>query len=215
MTAIIAAIQPYLERFGYPVLFLVIFIESFGVPAPGQTLLIAAALLAAGGNLHIAGVLVTAYLAAVIGDAIGWVIGARGGRRLILRYGKRFGLTRRRYRLLHLRFNRHGAWFVTFARFFDLLRQINGLLAGSADMPFLRFLLYNNLGAALWVGLWGLGAYFLGRGMKEVVGHYEVVVTWIMLVVAGIGLVTGLVWLARRLYRRRRGAVKEPTSGPN
>lgn len=203
MTSLVGAIQPYLEHFGYPVLFVIVLIESFGVPAPGQTLLITTALLAAAGKLNIVVVLLTAFAAAITGDTIGYVIGARGGRRLLLRYGHHIGLTRRRYRRLHIRFNRHGVWFVLFARFFDFLRQVNGLLAGSVDMPFLRFVLFNNIGAALWVGLWGLGAYFIGRSLTSWLSRYEAVVTWVVVVLAVISLLSAAVWALRRWRRRR------------
>lgn len=203
MTSLVAAIQPYLEHFGYPLLFFIVLIESFGVPAPGQTLLITTALLAAAGKLNIVAVLLTAFAAAITGDTIGYVIGARGGRRLLLRYGRHIGLTRRRYRKLHLRFNRHGIWFVLFARFFDFLRQVNGLLAGSVDMPFMRFVLFNNIGAVLWVSLWGLGAYFIGRGLNRWVSRYETAVTWVVMALVAISLASAVVWVLRRWHRRR------------
>jgi len=204
MGGIVHAVQVYLENYGYPVLFLIVFVESFGIPAPGQTLLITAALFAATGKLHLWAVLLTAFAAAIIGDNLGYVIGRKGGHKLLFRYGRHFGLPRHRLEGLQERFKHHGSWFVTIARFFDVLRQINGMIAGSAEMGFRRFLIFNTIGAALWVALWGFGAYFAGRGLKQWVGAYENVSTWLVLGVFGLSVVAIVVWVARSALRRRR-----------
>ncbi|MDN5865094.1 MAG: DedA family protein [Gammaproteobacteria bacterium] len=207
MGGITEIIQGYLDQYGYPVLFFVVFVESFGVPAPGQTLLIAAALLAATGNLDLWIVLVITFVAAVSGDCIGWLLGHRGGRRLILRYGGWVGLNRHRFRRLRTHFNRHGEWFVTFARFIDFLRQINGLLAGSVRMPFLRFLIFNALGAALWVCIWGFAAYYVGQALEHWLDTFELIITWLFIAVMAGGLLFLLFRFARWLWGRykRRG----------
>ncbi len=206
MGSITAHIEPYLQQYGYPVLFFVIFVESFGVPAPGQTLLITAALLAATGHLDIWLVLAIAFVAAVGGDSIGWTLGQRGGRRLILRYGRWVGLNRHRFRRLNQHFGRYGDWFVTFARFFDITRQINGILAGTVRMPFLRFLLFNALGAAMWVSAWGFASYYLGRGLDQWIGRFDAVATWLVLAVIAAAILFGLYALVRWLWSRYRRA---------
>lgn len=203
MGGIVHAIQSYLEQYGYPILFVTVFVESFGIPAPGQTLLITAAIFAATGKLVLWGVLVTAFAAAVIGDSLGYLMGLKGGRRLLIRYGGRFGIHRRRLSRLTRRFNRHGGWFVAFARFFDVLRQVNGLLAGSVEMPFHRFLFFNAAGAALWVSLWGIGAYYLGRGLRDWLHTFDFVATWLVIGVLALALVLVGWWLVRR-HRRNR-----------
>ncbi len=204
MGGIAAHIEPYLENYGYPVLFIVVLVESFGIPAPGQTLLITAALLAATGHLHIWWVLIVAFAAAVIGDNIGYALGQRGGRRLILRYGRWIGLNRHRFRRLRVYFGHYGDAFVVFARFFDVLRQLNGIFAGTVDMRLYRFVLFNALGAALWVSLWGFGAYYLGRGLNDWVGRFDTIATWLVLVVIAAGILFGLYALARWLWSRYR-----------
>lgn len=204
MEGIAAHITPYLQQYGYPVLFAIILIESFGILAPGQTLLITAALLAGTGRLNIWLVLLTAFSAAVIGDSIGYLLGHRGGRRLLLRYGGWVGLNRQRFRRLNKHFGRYGGWFVTFARFFDVLRQINGLLAGTVEMPFYRFLLFNSLGAALWVSVWGFGSYYLGRGLDQWVGMFDTIAVWLMLAALAGGVLLFLNWFVRFLWRRYR-----------
>lgn len=211
MGGIIEFIGPYLEEYGYPVLFLVVLLESFGLPAPGQTLLIMAAMLAAAGHFNLWVVLVTVFFAAVIGDCIGWFLGRRGGRRIILRYGRWVGLNRRRFRRLQRYFDAHSAWFVILARFFEVARQINGLLAGSVKMPFLRFLLFNATGAALWVALWGFGAYYLGLGLDDSFAPFDVIVIWLMFIVPAAALLAALAWLARLLWRRRAARAQPPT----
>ncbi|MGH8224765.1 MAG: DedA family protein [Gammaproteobacteria bacterium] len=206
MGGITAHITPYLQQYGYPILFAIVLVESFGIPAPGQTLIITAALLAATGHLNLWAVLITAFAAAVLGDSIGYMLGRRGGRRLLLRYGGWVGLNRHRFRRLNKHFGRYGGWFVTFARFFDVLRQINGILAGTVDMPFYRFLLFNAIGAALWVSLWGFGSYYLGRGLNEWIGMFDAIATWLVLAVIAGGIIFFLVWLTRFLWRRYRQA---------
>ncbi len=206
MGGIAAHITPYLQQYGYPILFVVILVESFGIPAPGQTLLITAALFAATGRLHLGLVLVTAFSAAIIGDSIGYMLGHRGGRRLLLRYGGWVGLNRHRFRRLNTHFGRYGGWFVTFARFFDVLRQINGVLAGTVEMPFYRFLVFNSFGAALWVSVWGFGAYYLGRGLDQWVGMFDTIAAWLLLAVLAGGVLLFLTWLTRFLWRRYRQA---------
>lgn len=220
MGGITEFVGQYLQEYGYPVLFLVVLVESFGLPAPGQTLLIMAAMLAAAGHFKLWAVLATVFFAAVIGDGIGWFLGRRGGRRLILRYGRWIGLNRHRFRRLHHYFDAYSGWFVVFARFIDVARQINGLLAGSVKMPFARFLLFNALGAALWVTSWGLGSYYLGRGLDQSFGLFDVIVAWLMHIVAAATLLGLLYWLIRRLVRRRRPRVHAkspagPGSGTN
>ncbi len=204
MGGIVHAVQAYLEHYGYPVLFFIVFIESFGIPAPGQTLLITAALFAATGKMSLWLVLVTAFAAAVIGDNLGYLIGRQGGHKLLFRYGRHFGLPRERLERLQQRFERHGGWFVTIARFFDVLRQINGMIAGSAEMGFRRFVLFNTLGAALWVALWGFGAYFAGRGLKQWVTQYEVFSTWLVIGVFALSIGAVLIWVWRQARQRKR-----------
>lgn len=192
-------LEPYLAHYGYPVIFLVIFIESFGVPAPGQTLLIAAAVLAAQGKLSIAVVLLVAFLAAVIGDSLGYWIGYLGGHALIRRFGKYVRIGEPQIRSMETTFTRYGGWFVTFARFFEVLRQVNGLVAGIAGMRFRRFLLFNSCGALLWVCAWGLGTFFLGRHLRRYAGYFDSISLYF--IAAVIVLLAALLWYSLRRSR--------------
>lgn len=163
----LAAAQPYLEQYGYAAVFLGILVEDFALPAPGESLLIAAAFLASQGKLHIAPLLLLAWLGAVLGDNIGYMIGRFGGRVVVLRVGSYFGLNATHLARVEHFFTRYGGWLVTFARFVAVFRQLNGIVAGIATMPWWRFLAFNALGAALWVGAWGMGAYYLGKRIAQ------------------------------------------------
>lgn len=144
-------------------------LESLGLPLPGETLLIAGAALASQGDLNIVALLLVAWSAAVVGDNIGYAIGHFGGRRLILRHGRHVGVTADRFARVEAFFVRYGARVVFAARFFAILRQLNGLVAGTVGMPWWRFLACNALGAAAWVAAWGLGVYFLGHELHRLV----------------------------------------------
>jgi membrane protein DedA with SNARE-associated domain len=148
-------VKPYLDHYGYWALFGAILLENFGLPVPGETLLIASALLASQGKMHIVPLLVTACIAAITGDNIGYAIGRFGGRRLVFRYGRYVLITEERLQKAEGFFRRYGGVVVAVARFLAGLRQLNGIVAGTVKMRWRRFLVYNMLGAALWVAFWG------------------------------------------------------------
>ncbi|HEX4253075.1 MAG TPA: DedA family protein [Pseudonocardia sp.] len=196
-------LTPLLDRYGYLAVFGVIGVESFGVPAPGQTILIAAAVYAGSGHLNLVGVAVTAFLAATLGDNVGYLIGHAGGRRLVHRYGRYVFLNEARFDRVEGLFDRYGARLVLLARFVDGLRQLNGLVSGIAGMRWTRFLTFNALGAALWVAVWVTVGRLAGRHIGKV---YEEFRRYQPLLLAGLAvLVVALViWhLVRR--RRQRG----------
>lgn len=155
-----------ISTYGPWAVFVLVLIEDFGVPVPGETALIAAAVLASQGKLSIALLLPAAWLGAVVGDNIGYAIGRYGGRRLVVRYGARWGLTDRRLARVEHFFTRFGGAIVIVARFVVGLRQLNGIVAGIGRMAALRFMLYNAMGAALWVLFWGLGIYWFGAHLE-------------------------------------------------
>lgn len=160
-------VRHFVVDYGYLAVFLGIFFEDFGLPTPGETMLIAGAILASHGSLNIMWLLPVAWAAAVCGDSIGFVIGAKGGNKLVTRYGEKIGITEERLQKVEAFFARYGDIVVVFARFFVILRQFNGIVAGTLEMPWPRFFLYNAIGAALWVGCWGGATYWLGRRFFE------------------------------------------------
>jgi len=156
-------VRHFVVEYGYLAVFLGILLENFGLPTPGETILIAGAVLASRGSLEIVWVLPIAWFAAVIGNSIGYVIGVTGGNKLLVRYGARIGITHQRLQKVEELFARYGDIIIIGARFFVVLRQFSGIVAGTLEMPWPRFLLYNAIGAALWVGVWGGATYWLGR----------------------------------------------------
>src|SRR5262249_11928578 len=160
LPGVFSEVQPLLERYGYLGVGGMLFLEDFGVPVPGEIMLIAAAVFAGAGEMNIAVVFLVAVLAAVIGDNIGFGVAHCRGRPLAERFGRYVFLTPQRLDRAETFFNRHGGKVVAAARFIDGLRQINGLIAGIAGMHWLKFLAYNALGAVLWVGTWCALGYF-------------------------------------------------------
>ena len=158
----LAHLEPYVAAYGALALFAIVYLESLGAPLPGESALVAAAALAARGDLSVAHVLLAAFSGAVLGDSTGYLIGRLGGRPLLMRFGPHIGLTPERYARFSKLMRRRGAWVVMTARFIVVLRQLNGLMAGAMMMPWPVFAAANAAGAALWAGAWVLGVYLFG-----------------------------------------------------
>ncbi|HET9256958.1 MAG TPA: DedA family protein, partial [Pseudonocardiaceae bacterium] len=126
----LAWLASILTSYGYLAVFGFLFVESFGAPVPGQTLLIAAGVFAGAGRMNVFGIAALGFLAAVAGDNVGYLIGYFGGRRLALRYGRYIFVTDKRLSKAEDFFARHGGKVVGIARFIDGLRQLNGIVAG-------------------------------------------------------------------------------------
>ncbi|GHE05315.1 DedA family protein [Streptomyces alanosinicus] len=196
----LAHLAPLLGHYGYWAVGAVVLVEDFGVPAPGETILLAAGVYAGAGRLNVVAVALIAFTAAVVGDNIGYLIGRVGGRAAVHRWGRFVFLTPKRFAAAEEFFGRHGGKIVTVARFIEGLRQANGIIAGTTGMRWRRFLAFNALGAALWVGLWTTLAYVVGTHIQAVyaeVSRYQLYV-----------LVTAAALLAafavRHVVRRRR-----------
>jgi membrane protein DedA with SNARE-associated domain len=155
-------ITGFLQDYGYGILFLSIFLESTGLPFPGESILIAAGIMAGHGQLNVWGVFFSAWIGGTLGDNLGYWLGHRYGRRFVTRYGHKIGLTDEKYRYVEERFKTVGPPIVLIARFILLLRQVCGFAAGTLRFPWWSFLFYNALGAALWSGAYGFGSYILG-----------------------------------------------------
>jgi membrane protein DedA with SNARE-associated domain len=173
LSDIFSHVHSAIVHYGYLAVGLGIFLEHFGLPTPGETLLISGAVAASQGLLRIYFLLPLAWLAAVVGNSIGYVIGFNGGHRLLLRYGSRIGITEPRLKQVEALFARYGDFIVVFARFVPILRQFSGIVAGLLEMPWWRFSALNAIGAALWVALWGGVAYFLGKRFYLLSHHFH------------------------------------------
>jgi membrane protein DedA with SNARE-associated domain len=198
-------VTPVLDRWGYLAVAGMIGVESFGIPAPGQTIMVAAAIYAGAGRLNIVGVAAIAFVAAVMGDNIGYWIGVRGGRKVAHKYGKYVFLTPERLARAERFFARRGNRIVLVARFIDGIRQFNGVIAGITAMPWRTFLLYNALGAFLWVGWWTTIAYVLGTHLVEIIEQAHKYKWWAISII--VVAIVGYVFLHIRHIRRRRARV--------
>ena len=195
--ALLQQAAPFLDRYGLWAVFFSLFLETFGLPLPGESLLIAASFLASKGHFPVSTVLLVGWGAAVLGDNTAFYVGHFGGRRLLLRLGGRVGITPQRIHKMHRFYDRFGGEIVIVARFFEVARQLNGLVAGSSGMAPLRFLLYNLLGAALWVGFWVTAIYYLGD-------HLGVALAWsghLVLIALVIALFAALGYFVYRRWR--------------
>ncbi len=191
----------FIHNYGYLAVFLLIMLEDFGIPSPGEITLISVALIASEGGLNITLVLLLAWCGAVIGDNIGFIIGYFGAERLLARYGGKFGLTHKRYAKAMVFFNRYGGGFVLIARFIEGARQLNGIIAGSAGMNWKRFLLYNSAGAALWILFWGYGSYALGSRFFKYIPSIESFGYYGLIIIISALFIAIFLWL---LWKKRK-----------
>lgn len=168
MAATFFQIEPFITQYGLLAIFLLVALESLGLPLPGETVLILGAGLASGGALNVYAVAAVAIVAAVLGDNIGYLLGRSFGRPVILRFGSRIGITSAAFSRAERVMCRRGAIIVVIARFVMLLRQLNGLVAGTTRMRWWTFLAANTVGAVLWVVMWVVLAFNLGREVSLV-----------------------------------------------
>lgn len=188
-----------IQHYGVVALFVSLTLETLGLPLPGESALILASTLAGAGKLGFWSVAIAAWCGAVLGDNIAYFIGRKYGRVVVTSYGARFGVTESRYAKVEAVFARYGSLMVVAARFIVLLRQMNGLVAGTANMHWLVFLVSNIIGAALWVGFWTTLAYHFGHSamILPFIGRHIGFVASVLVVLAGVGLLFGTVRLRR------------------
>ena len=183
-----------LRQHGYWAVLVVVGLESMGIPLPGETTLIAAALYAgATHQLTIELVVLAAIGGAVIGDNLGYAIGYFGGYRLLRRYGRYIGMHERRIKLGRYIFMLHGGKVVFFGRFVSVLRAYAAFLAGTTRMPWPRFFVYNIAGGAVWASIYGFGAYFLGQELEKLDRPFAI----------GVGAVAAVVIVAFLIFLHR------------
>ncbi|MGH6851916.1 MAG: DedA family protein, partial [Methylocella sp.] len=146
-------LEPFVHAYGAAAVMVILTFESLGLPVPGESVLIFASVLAGRGELSLLFLMLAAWAGAVLGDNIGYLIGRRLGRAIILRYGAKIGINADRLNRVEAFFKRYGPVTVAFARFVNVLRQLNGIVAGTMKMEWKRFLFFNALGGALWVSV--------------------------------------------------------------
>ena len=178
----------FFTNHGLPLLFVVIMLESFGLPLPGETALIAFGVLASQGNYSIEWVIAVAAAAAIVGDNLGYVlIGRIGGRRLLERWGpvRRYAhrvLPRAEYIMA-----RHGGKTVFFGRFIAILRFTAAWVAGLGRMEWKKFLFWNAAGGICWATLVGLVSYYAGNAAADAIRNYGLLAAGAIVVILAIG----------------------------
>lgn len=202
-------IDGWLASYGYLVVFLLVMIESIGVPVPGETALIGAALYA--GSTHklaIWWVVAVAIAGAVVGDNIGFSIGRYGGAKLLLRHGNKIHLDEARLKIGIWLFRRHGGKVVFWGRFVSILRTWAAFLAGTNHMEWRRFLFYNAAGGAVWASLYGVAYYEFGGALRKLSTTIDIV-----LGVAGTAILVAFVVWSRRKEAELQERAEEEIEG--
>ena len=189
-----------LSNYGYAAVFAFVMVESLGVPFPGETMVIAAAIYA-GSSHHLAVALICAVAAAgaILGDNIGFGIGHWGGYRLLLRYGPKIRLDEKKLKVGRLIFDRHGGKVVFFGRFVSLLRTYAAFLAGTNRMHWARFFAFNAAGGLVWAAIYSFGFYYLGSALSKARGPVDI----------GLGALAAVLVVGFIVWTRRHASALE------
>jgi membrane protein DedA with SNARE-associated domain len=194
-------LQPIVSTYGYWGVGLIVGLESMGIPLPGETILVLAAVYAAAtGDMSIYGVVAAATIGSIIGDNIGYGVGKRYGYPLLLKHGRRINMSEDRIKLGQYLFMNHGAKIVFFGRFIALLRILAAFLAGVNRMPWWTFLVANATGAVLWASVFGFGGYAFGQLV------FQMHKTWAPILVAGA--VVGFFGIGYLLHRNEKRLIE-------
>lgn len=191
-------IEQYMLAYGYWAVFFGVMLENAGLPVPGETILLVGGYFAASrpDQFNLFRVMITAAIGAVIGDNIGFAIGHHYGRGFLLRIGRFFFLTPKRFEHMENYFASHGNKTILVARFITGLRVFAALLAGaSRKMPWRVFLVYNLAGAVLWAVVITLLGYLFGQSLPLLVKWVGRTGTVLLIAAIVIGVV---VWRVRR-----------------
>jgi membrane protein DedA with SNARE-associated domain len=180
-------VEHLIHAYGLLAVALVVGLECVGVPLPGETALLGAAIYAGTKHdLNIVAVILTAAVAAVVGRAVGYALGRGFGYWLLLRYGGYVRMTEARIKLGQYLFLRHGGKIVFIAQFVPVLRTFAGIFAGANMMPWRDFMFANVTGSVMWSLTYGYAAYALGRQFERLEG--PVVIFLAVITVAGFVL---------------------------
>ncbi len=192
-----SAVQNLVGSAGLFILFVLIAVESAGIPLPGETALVAAGVLASRGDLNIVAVIAVAAAAAIVGDNVGYWLGREGGRKLLTRWS---WLDRHASSVLPWSerfFRKHGPKTIFIGRFVAVLRVTAAWLAGISKMPWWRFLIWNAAGGICWAVLVGLVAYYAGHAAADAISRYGLYAAGAIVVLVAVG------FFAFRFWRRR------------
>ena len=199
-----------LSNYGYAAVFAFVMIESLGVPFPGETMIITAALYAGlTHNLEPALIWAAASAGAIVGDNIGYAIGYWGGYRLLVRYGPKIHISEAKLKVGRLVFEEHGGKVVFFGRFVSILRTYAAFLAGTNRMNYGRFFVFNAAGGIVWSAIYAFGFYYAGHTLRGTRGPVDIALG----VAAVFAVVAFILWL-RRNERRLEQRAEERYPGP-
>jgi len=200
---IFQTLSSFFVSYGYWVIFFGVMLENGGVPVPGETVLLFAGFLAHQGQINLERAILTGIAGATLGDTAGYCLGRYGGQSFIEKYCKRLGFFARHFDRAQKHYLKHGQWAVFVARFITGLRMFSGLLAGSFNMPYLRFLAFDFSGAVIWATAISCIGFFFGSNWDRVV-HWVKEFNWMVLSVLGLGIVLG--GIVYYLRKRKAGA---------
>jgi membrane protein DedA with SNARE-associated domain len=192
------SISHLISSYGYWAVFVLVGLESLGIPLPGETALIIAGTYA--GTTHRLSpwlIFAVAAAGAIIGDNIGYWIGDKGGYALARRYGHKVRLDERKLKIARYLFDRHGAKVVFFGRFVSVLRTYAAFLAGTSKMRWWLFLPANAAGGIVWAGIFTLASYLAGNALQRASGT----ITWALAGAAVVAIAAGIVLVRRQAGR--------------
>jgi membrane protein DedA with SNARE-associated domain len=192
------SISHLISSYGYWAVFVLVGLESLGIPLPGETALIIAGTYA--GTTHRLSpwlIFAVAAAGAIIGDNIGYWIGDKGGYALARRYGHKVRLDERKLKIARYLFDRHGAKVVFFGRFVSVLRTYAAFLAGTSKMRWRLFLPANAAGGIVWAGIFTLASYLAGNALQRASGT----ITWALAGAAVVAIAAGIALVRRQASR--------------
>jgi membrane protein DedA with SNARE-associated domain len=197
-------------KYGYVAVFVIVALESFGIPIPGETILIAAGTYA--GATHKLSVWLIWPIAVVgveVGATVGYIVGVKGGYKVMHRYGRYIHMSEKEMKIGRYVFDRYGALVVSVGRFVAILRTYAAFLAGTNKMKAARFQVWNLIGAVAWTGAWSLLSYYLGHSLSKAskTADYAIGAVAVLLVVGVIFFVRSR---AKQLEARAEAAYPGP-----
>lgn len=199
-------VAQWVQQWGYFAVFFGIMLENAGIPVPGETIIVVASVFAGQKILRVELVYLAVVCGAIIGDNIGYWIGVKGGRPLLLRLAKLGHVTEEQLAATEAQFRRHSDWAVFFGRFIALLRIFAGPLAGMIHMSWPRFFFFNAAGALIWAAVVVGIAFKLGEHAHKLLHS--------MGLTALAGVVLLVAWLVFKVWRARRQAGTMQASSP-
>ena len=195
-----------LQTYTYPVLVLLVLLESVGVPLPGEIALVTAAAYASLGHISIYIVIILAATGAIVGGVLGYWIGLKGGLPLVAHYGGYIGVRQSHIDRAHAFFEKNGAKTILFGRFIAILRTWAAIIAGTACMSFTKFVTYNTIGSVIWAIVFGWLGYYFGRDLP-LLETYISRASFGILIVLAVGIGAFIIW--KRYANSRKKARHE------